>query len=119
QLAEKAWALIGEIEAQGGMTSAVQSGEPKLAIEKAAAMRQAAVDRGEEVIVGVNRYRLDAEERIETLEIDNARVRAGQIERLEKMRRSRDEARCRAALNGLREYAAKDEGNLLEAAIEA
>ena len=119
QLAEKAWALIGEIEAQGGMTSAVQSGEPKLAIEKAAAMRQAAVDRGEEVIVGVNRYRLDAEERIETLEIDNAKVRAGQIERLEKMRRSRDEARCRAALNGVREYAAKDEGNLLEAAIKA
>lgn len=119
QLVEKAGALIAAIEAQGGMTKAVQSGEPKLAIEKAAAIRQAAVDRGEEVIVGVNRYRLDSEDVIETLEIDNARVREAQVKKLEEVRRRRDEARCQAALDGLREYAAMDEGNLLAAAIEA
>ncbi|WMT86048.1 methylmalonyl-CoA mutase [Pelagibacterium sp. 26DY04] len=119
QLVEKAGALIAEIEAQGGMTRAVQSGEPKLAIEKAATIRQAAVDRGEEVIVGVNRYRLETEIPIPTLEIDNARVRAAQIQRLNDVRRNRNDARCRSALDGLREYAAKDEGNLLAAAIEA
>jgi methylmalonyl-CoA mutase len=119
QLVEKAGALIAEVDAQGGMTKAVQSGEPKLAIEKAAAIRQAAIDRGEEVIVGVNRYRPEAEERIDTLEIDSAKVRLGQVQRLQAVRRDRDEARCRSALDGLREYAAKDEGNLLAAAVEA
>lgn len=119
QLVEKAQVLIDEVTAQGGMTMAVQSGEPKLAIEKAAAIRQAAIDRGEEVIVGVNRYRLDTEDPIETLEIDNAKVRAGQIARLQTLRRTRDEARCRSALDALREYAAMDEGNLLDAAVAA
>ncbi len=119
QMEAEAEKLIAQAEAQGGMTKAVQSGEPKLAIEKAAAMRQAAIDRGDEVIVGVNRYRLDAQEPIETLEIDNAKVRAAQIARLETVRGSRDEARCQAALSALREFAAMDEGNLLEAAIEA
>jgi methylmalonyl-CoA mutase len=101
QLVEKAGALIAEVDAQGGMTKAVQSGEPKLAIEKAAAIRQAAIDRGEEVIVGVNRYRPEAEERIDTLEIDSAKVRLGQVQRLQAVRRDRDEARCRSALDGL------------------
>lgn len=119
QLIEQAEKLISEVEAEGGMTKAVQSGRPKLQIEKAAAIRQAAIDRGEEVIVGVNRYRLDAEAPLDTLEIDNAKVRAAQVARLAGVRSSRNEARCQAALNGLREYAAKDEGNLLEAAIEA
>jgi len=119
QMVAQAEKLIAEVETQGGMTKAVQSGEPKLAIEKAAAVRQAAIDRGEEVIVGVNRYRLDAQEPIETLEIDNAKVRAAQIARLEQLRNTRDEARCQSALSALREFAAMDEGNLLEAAIEA
>ncbi|WEK03490.1 MAG: methylmalonyl-CoA mutase [Candidatus Devosia phytovorans] len=119
QLVEGAKALIGEAELAGGMTRAVQSGLPKLEIEKAAALRQARVDRGEDVIVGVNRYRLDVEEAIEVREIDNAKVRAEQIALLQRVRSTRDEDKCQSMLAALREYAAKDEGNLLEAAIEA
>jgi len=119
QLVAEAKQLIGEAEAQGGMTKAVQSGGPKLEIEKAAAQRQARVDRGEDVIVGVNRYRLDVEDPIEVRDIDNAKVREQQIAQLRQIRASRDEARCQSMLSALREYAAKDEGNLLEAAIEA
>ncbi|ODT81476.1 MAG: methylmalonyl-CoA mutase [Pelagibacterium sp. SCN 64-44] len=119
ELVAKARELIAEAEAQGGMTAAVQAGGPKMAIEEAAALRQARVDRGEDVIVGVNRYRLDAEEAIEVREIDNDKVRAEQIAQLQRIRASRDEARCQSMLSALREYAAKDEGNLLEAAIEA
>lgn len=119
QLVAEAEKLIAAAEAGGGMTQAVQSGAPKLEIEKAAAIRQARIDRGEEVIVGVNRYRLDAEDTIETLDIDNAKVRAAQIARLKSVRAGRDEAGCQAALSALREYAAKNEGNLLYAAIDA
>ncbi|MCD7060335.1 methylmalonyl-CoA mutase [Pelagibacterium xiamenense] len=119
ELVGQAEALIAEVEVEGGMTQAVQSGAPKLRIEEAAAVRQAKIDRGEEVIVGVNRYRLDAEEPIETLDIDNAKVRAAQIARLERVRESRDEAACQAALSALKEYAAMNEGNLLYAAIDA
>ena len=119
QLVDGAKALIGEAELQGGMTRAVQSGGPKLEIEKAAALRQARVDRGEDVIVGVNRYRLDVEEAIEVREIDNAKVRAEQVALLQRVRAGRDEAKCQSMLAALREYAAKDEGNLLAAAIEA
>ncbi|HEY8575171.1 MAG TPA: methylmalonyl-CoA mutase [Devosia sp.] len=119
ELVAKAQEMIAEVEAQGGMTAAVQSGAPKLAIEEAAALRQARVDRGEEVIVGVNRYRVDAEEAIDVRQIDNAKVRAEQIAQLEHIRATRDEARCQSMLAALREFAAKDEGNLLEAAIEA
>jgi methylmalonyl-CoA mutase len=119
QLVESAKALIGEAEAQGGMTRAVQSGEPKLAIERAAALRQARVDRGEDVIVGVNRYRVETEEAIEVRSIDNAKVRAEQIAQLERIRATRDEAKTQSMLAALREFAAMDEGNLLEAAIEA
>ena len=119
QLVEGARLLIGEAEQQGGMTRAVQSGGPKLEIERAAALRQARVDRGEDVIVGVNRYRLDTEDAIEVRDIDNAKVRAEQIAQLQRIRATRDEARCQSMLAALREFAAKDEGNLLEAAIEA
>jgi methylmalonyl-CoA mutase len=119
QLVAGARALIGDAEAQGGMTKAVQAGGPKLEIEKAAALRQARVDRGEDVIVGVNRYRLDVEDAIEVRDIDNAKVRAEQIAQLQRIRATRDEARCQSMLSALREYAAKDEGNLLQTAIEA
>jgi len=119
ELVAGAKALIGEAEAQGGMTKAVQSGGPKLEIEKAAAQRQARVDRGEDVIVGVNRYRLDVEDAIEVRDIDNAKVRLEQVAQLQRIRASRDEAKCQSLLSAMREYAAKDEGNLLEAAIEA
>jgi len=119
ELVDGAKALIGESEAQGGMTKAVQSGAPKLEIEKAAAQRQARVDRGEDVIVGVNRYRLDVEDALEVRDIDNAKVRAEQIALLQRVRASRDEAKCQSMLAALREYAAMDEGNLLDAAIAA
>lgn len=119
ELVNGAKLLIGEAEMAGGMTQAVQAGGPKLAIETAAALRQARVDRGEDVIVGVNRYRLDTEDAIDVREIDNAKVRAEQIAQLERVRASRDEIKCQQMLSGLREFAAKDEGNLLEAAIEA
>src|SRR5215469_15180870 len=101
-LADEAWKLIEEVEALGGMTKAVESGMPKLRIEEAAARRQARVDRGEQVIVGVNRYRPeDAGAAIEILDIDNAKVREQQIARLERIRASRDAARCQKALDAL------------------
>ncbi|WP_343116781.1 methylmalonyl-CoA mutase [Ostreiculturibacter nitratireducens] len=118
ELAEKAWALIEEVEAMGGMTKAVISGMPKLRIEESAARRQAMIDRGEEVIVGVNKYRLSKEEPIDILDIDNQKVRAAQIARLEKVRGTRDAAACEAALAEL-ERRAREGGNLLEAAVEA
>ena len=118
ELAEKAWALMDEVEEMGGMTKAVAGGMPKLRIEESAATRQAMIDRGTEVIVGVNKYRRDKEDPIDLLDIDNSKVRAGQIARLEKIRASRDEAACTAALDEL-ERRAKDGGNLLEAAVEA
>jgi methylmalonyl-CoA mutase len=101
ELEDKAWALIEEVEAHGGMVKAVAEGLPKQRIEEAAAERAAKVDTGETVIVGVNRYRLAEEEEHDFLEIDNAKVRAGQIARLEKMRAGRDEAKARAALDAL------------------
>jgi len=105
ELEEKAWALIEEVEAHGGMTRAVAEGLPKHRIEEAAAARAAKVDTGETVIVGVNRYRLPEEEEHDFLEVDNAKVRAGQIARIEKMRSGRDEAKARAALDALTEAA--------------
>ncbi|MES2137328.1 MAG: methylmalonyl-CoA mutase [Pseudomonadota bacterium] len=105
ELEEKAWALIEEVEAHGGMTRAVAEGLPKHRIEEAAAARAAKVDTGETVIVGVNRYRLAEEEEHDILEVDNARVRAGQIARIEKVRAGRDEAKVRAALDALEEAA--------------
>jgi methylmalonyl-CoA mutase len=101
ELEERAWALIEEVEQHGGMTKAVAEGLPKMRIEEAAAERAAKVDTGETVIVGVNRYRLENEPHLDILEVDNAKVRAGQIARLEKMRKGRDEAKARAALDML------------------
>ena len=118
-LVDRAGALIAEVETLGGMTAAVQQGLPKLEIEKAAAIRQARIDRGEEVIVGVNRYRLENEPPVEVRDIDNARVREEQVARLADLRSSRDEERCQSMLSALREHAAMNEGNLLTAAIEA
>jgi methylmalonyl-CoA mutase len=118
ELAEAAWTLIDEVDAMGGMTQAVASGMPKLRIEESAARRQAAVDRGDEVIVGVNRYRLVEEDAIDIRDVDNAAVRAAQVARLDRVRASRDPAACDAALAGL-EAAARGGGNLLAAAIDA
>jgi len=118
QLVEDAWKLIQEVEEMGGMTKAVATGMPKLRIEESAAMRQAMIDRGEEVIVGVNKYRKTKEDPIDILDIDNQAVRASQVARLESVRKSRDEANCAAALAEL-ERRAKEGGNLLEAAVEA
>jgi len=118
ELVDKAWAIIQEVEELGGMTKAVESGMPKLRIEEAAARRQARVDRGEEVIVGVNKYRVDEPLAVDVLDIDNTKVREQQIARLEKIRAERDEARCQAALEAIRNGAAGD-ANLLELCIEA
>jgi methylmalonyl-CoA mutase len=111
--------LIGEVEDMGGMTKAVASGMPKLRIEDSAARRQARIDRGEEVIVGVNKYRSEAEEPVDILDIDNTAVRENQIKRLERIRATRDEPACRAALDALVQAAARGDGNLLELTIEA
>ncbi|MBB3526370.1 methylmalonyl-CoA mutase [Rhizobium sp. BK456] len=119
ELADKAWALMEEVEALGGMTKAVAEGLPKRLIEEAAARRQAAVDKGEEVIVGVNRYRLDNEQPIDILEIDNSAVRKAQIRRIEETKRRRDGGAVREALAALVEIAQSGKGNLLEAAIAA
>ncbi|MBX4870439.1 methylmalonyl-CoA mutase (plasmid) [Rhizobium bangladeshense] len=119
ELADKAWALIEEVEALGGMTKAVNAGLPKRLIEEAAARRQAAVDKGEEVIVGVNRYRLDSEQAIDILEIDNSAVRTAQIKRIEETKRRRDGAAVRETLGALAEVARNGRGNLLEAAVKA
>ncbi|HEV7250413.1 MAG TPA: methylmalonyl-CoA mutase [Shinella sp.] len=119
ELAEKAWALIEEVEAMGGMTKAVIEGLPKRLIEEAATRRQAAVDRGDEVIVGVNKYRLEDEQPIDILEIDNSAVRASQVKRLADIRRRRDGAAVAAALAALETVAKTGEGNLLEAAVAA
>ena len=117
-LAEAAWKLIGEVEELGGMTKAVASGMPKLRIEEAAATRQAKIDRGSEVIVGVNKYRRDSEDPIDILDVDNVAVRDSQIKRLEKMRSERDDAACMAALEEVSRHATTG-GNLLEAAVAA
>ncbi|MCU0826046.1 MAG: methylmalonyl-CoA mutase [Tabrizicola sp.] len=118
QLAEAAWKLIEEVEAMGGMTKAVASGMPKLRIEESAARRQAMIDRGDEVIVGVNKYRKDREDPIDILDIDNMAVRDAQIARLKSVRAARDEARVAAALAEITRRAGEG-GNLLEAAVEA
>ena len=118
QLADKAWELIEEVEAHGGMTKAVAEGLPKRHIEEAAAAKAAAVDRGETVIVGVNKYRREEEDEIDILDIDTARVRRDQIARIEKTRAERDEDAAREALAALTE-GSKGDANLLALAIEA
>ncbi|MEQ8744545.1 methylmalonyl-CoA mutase [Parasphingorhabdus sp.] len=118
ELVEKAWEIIEKVDAEGGMAKAVADGWPKAMIEEAAAGRQAAVDKGDAVIVGVNKYRLAEEDAMETLDIDNAMVRDGQIKRLEKLRADRDEAACQAALKALTE-GAQGSGNVLALAVDA
>jgi methylmalonyl-CoA mutase len=117
-LAEKAWELIEEVEGMGGMTRAVESGMPKLRIEETAATRQAMIDRGDEVIVGVNKYRKEKEDPIDILDVDNVKVRDSQIRALERIRASRDQAACDAALEELTRRA-REGGNLLDAAVDA
>jgi methylmalonyl-CoA mutase len=118
-LMRRAWGHIQEVEHLGGMAKAIETGLPKLRIEEAAARRQARIDSGAEVIVGVNRYRLAQEDPIEILEVDNTVVREEQIARLREMKAGRDAARCRSALEAITNCAGSGEGNLLELAIEA
>src|SRR5678816_681930 len=119
QMADAAWKIIEEIEALGGMTEAVGSGWAKLKIEASAAEKQARIDSGADVIVGVNKYRPPTEERIETLDIDNHAVRENQLRRLEKVRATRDGAAVRHTLGALTAAAESGRGNLLELSIEA
>lgn len=118
-IAELAWKHIMEIEELGGMTKAIESGLPKMRIEAAAARTQARIDSGRQVIVGNNRYRLEKEEPLETLEVDNSAVRDAQIKRLGRLRAERNEHECRAALDALTESARTGKGNLLELAVNA
>jgi methylmalonyl-CoA mutase len=118
-IAAAATALIDEVEALGGMTRAVESGMPKMRIEESAARRQAAIDRGEEVIVGVNKYRVEDAAEIDILDVDNAAVRSAQIARLGRVRQNRDQPRVAAALAALTEAAKTGAGNLLALSIEA
>jgi methylmalonyl-CoA mutase len=117
-LADAAWRLIEEVDEMGGMTKAVAAGMPKLRIEETAARRQADIDRGDQVIVGVNKYRLNEEDDLDIRDIDNDAVRAAQVNRLEKIKKQRDENNCSQALSNLEEVAAGG-GNLLAAAVEA
>jgi methylmalonyl-CoA mutase len=118
QLVDQAWSIIERVESEGGMAKAVAAGWPKAMIEEAAAGRQARVDKGDDVIVGVNKYRLAIEDHLDTLEVDNAKVREGQVARLKQTRATRDEARCRAALAAITD-GARGSGNLLQLAVEA
>ncbi len=117
-LATEAWKIIQEVEALGGMTKAVESGMPKLRIEEAAARRQARVDRGEDTIVGVNKYRLDSQDQVDTLDIDNTAVRASQIARLEHIKATRDGEAVADALSALTD-GARGSANLLDLAVKA
>jgi methylmalonyl-CoA mutase len=119
QLADEAWLLIEEVEEMGGMTKAVEAGLPKLRIEEASALKQARIDRGDNVIVGVNKYQLKQQDKIDILEIDNKAVRNAQIARLNRIRNSRDESACVSALEKLTTVAKSGEGNILRVAVEA
>ena len=118
-IAEKSWLLIQEVEDLGGMTKAIEAGIPKLRIEEAAARKQARIDSGQDIIVGVNKYRLEQEDPIQTLEVDNQTVRLQQIERLNAMKASRDTAAVNKALSKLTEAAKSGKENLLALAIDA
>jgi methylmalonyl-CoA mutase len=119
ELADKAWALIEEVEAKGGMAKAIETGLPKLKIEEAAARKQARIDRGEDVIVGVNKYRLEEEPEVDTLYVDNEAVRVSQIERLQSIKASRDSTSVSKALAALSNAAEIGKGNLLALSIDA
>ncbi|MEU9331810.1 methylmalonyl-CoA mutase [Streptomyces sp. NPDC048290] len=117
-LARRAWQHIQEVEAAGGMAQAIDAGIPKLRVEEAAARTQARIDSGRQPVIGVNKYRVDSDEQIEVLKVDNSSVRAQQIDKLRRLREERDESVCRAALDALTR-AAGGEGNLLELAVDA
>ncbi len=119
EITHRAWEHIMEVESLGGMAKAIESGVPKMRIEEAAARAQAKIDSGIQTIVGTNRYKLEKEDPLEILEVDNSAVRDSQIRRLAKLRAERNEAECRAALNAITECAGTGEGNLLELAIVA
>ncbi|WP_419465955.1 methylmalonyl-CoA mutase [Bacillus spongiae] len=119
ELMERAWSHIEEVEELGGMTKAIETGLPKMKIEEAAARRQALIDSGEEKIIGVNAYPLQQEDEMEILDIDNTEVRRKQIERLETLRKERNEEDVRIGLKALSEAASSGKGNLLALAVEA
>ncbi len=119
EIAQRAWKLIEEVEELGGMAKAIEKGIPKLRIEEAAARKQAKIDAGKEIIVGVNEYLVEDEEPMEILEVDNQKVRLGQIERLNHIKATRNNDKVIAALNNITEIAKANSGNLLEAAVNA
>ncbi len=119
EIVEKAWAHIQEIESLGGMAKAIETGIPKMRIEEASARKQAKIDSGQEVIVGLNKYRLDHEDPLDILAVDNTAVRESQVKRLEELRANRDEAAVKKALAAITECVKTKQGNLLELAVEA
>ena len=119
EMADKAWSIIEEVQALGGMTRAVDSGWAKLRIEASAAQKQARIDSGQDVIVGVNKYKLAQQDQVDILEVDNVRVREGQIARLAQIRATRDTARVQTALDALTAAAESGQGNLLSLSVEA
>ncbi len=119
ELAHRAWALIQEVEELGGMSKAIETGIPKMKIEEAAARRQARIDSGKEIIVGLNKYRLDKEDPIEILNVDNTAVREAQIRRLNKLKAERNNEEVRLALEAITRCVETGKGNLLELSVEA
>ncbi len=119
QIAHKAWSLIEEVESYGGMTKAIEAGIPKMRIEEASARKQARIDSGQDIIVGVNQYRLEKEDPLQILEVDNQVVRKQQIERLERIKASRDNEKVQQSLAKLTEAAKTGKGNLLDLAVDA
>ncbi|HEY9116077.1 MAG TPA: methylmalonyl-CoA mutase, partial [Bacteroidales bacterium] len=119
ELAQKAWALIEEVEEMGGMSKAIETGLPKMRIEEAAARKQARIDSHKDIIVGVNKYKLDKQDPLETLDIDNSAVRVSQIERLKKLRTNRNEAEVQKCLEAITHSCETGEGNILALAVEA
>jgi len=119
EIAQKAWKLIQEVEEMGGMTKAIETGLPKMRIEEAAARKQARIDSGKDIIVGVNKYRLQKEDPLETLEVDNTAVREAQLARLEKLHANRNETEVQQSLDAITRACDTDEGNLLALAVDA
>ncbi len=119
EIAHKAWALIQEVEELGGMAKAIETGLPKMRIEEAAARKQARIDSGKDIIVGINKYRLEKEDPIEILDVDNTAVRESQLKRLQKLRAERNETEVKKALEAITRCAETGEGNLLELSVEA
>ena len=119
QIAERAWKLLEEVEELGGMAKAIETGVPKMRIEEAAAKKQARIDSGKETLVGINKYRLQKEDPIDTLEVDNTKVRKAQIERLQRMKSDRDNDAVNRSLQAITKCAESGDGNLLELAVDA